>query len=485
MYKSSELIKNITSVLLSTAGMLAFCSAAAQGQRPRFGDFFQSQSTSGPQTIPARTLIGLPNSGQQLPSFGTVNSPQFGQPGFQQNLPQNLPQNANQPIFQNNPPIITATPPPQLINPGQSQPAQIMSPSFDPFNSGSNPYPFVGQPSQLGLNPEVSGNTYVWPNNQLPDNGILPGNYQAQPWQPNWTQPNQSILGSSPNSSGWPNSPPAWPSIAWSKWRVDYMPRFMQHLRFRQSWLSGGDGADVDILDSEIATSLTFGNFFGSPMPLRLTPSFIFHFWNGPETAMTGFDLPAQAYSASLAADFTSDTRRSIGIETNVGVGVYTDFYNVNSDSLRVTGVGLGWVKVNRYTTMKIGVEYLDRIDVKLLPAFGFFMQPNNELKLDLYFPRPKVAHRMPRLGNFDVWAYTGGEYGGGSWTIERMGGMDDQVDINDVRAFMGLEWMGPRGVTGFLEGGYVFDRQMLYRSDPATKLDLSDTIMLRMGIAF
>lgn len=475
MSKISKLQKSGVSFLLVAVGMLAYCDSS-NGQRPRFDDFFQNQPASGPATIPVRTQIGQPNNGRQLPSFGTVN--------FPQNVAPNLPQ--NQPIFQNNSPIITATPPAQSINPVISQPAQIVQPTFDAFNTGSNPYPFVNQQPLPGLTQPPANNSYVWPNNQLPNNGYLQGNYQAQPWQQNWTQPTQSMLGNTSNSWGWPETPLGWPSIAWTKWKVDPTPRFMQHLRSRQAWLAGGDAAaDLDILDTEIATTLTYFNFFGSPMPMRLTPSFIFHFWNGPDTAITGFDLPAQAYSAMLGSDFTSDTRRNFGIETNLTVGVYTDFQNVTSDSLRITGVGLGWAKVNPYTVMKFGAEYLDRIDVKLLPAFGFFMQPNNEMKLDLYFPRPKVAHRMPRLGNFDVWAYTGGEYGGGSWAIERMGGINDQVDINDVRAFMGLEWMGPRGVTGFIEGGYVFEREILYRSAPATELNLPDTFMLRMGFAF
>ena len=61
----------------------------------------------------------------------------------------------------------------------------------------------------------------------------------------------------------------------------------------------------------------------------------------------------------------------------------------------------------------------------------------------------------------------------------------DDQADINDVRAFVGLEWMGPRRVTGFLELGYAFERELLYRSDPDNELELNDAFMFRTGLAF
>jgi hypothetical protein len=58
-----------------------------------------------------------------------------------------------------------------------------------------------------------------------------------------------------------------------------------------------------------------------------------------------------------------------------------------------------------------------------------------------------------------------GAEYGGGSWVMDRRDGSSDQADINDVRSFLGFEWMGPRRVTGFFEVGYVFQREIVYRS--------------------
>ena len=134
MSKISKLQRNGVCFLLAAVGVLANCGSS-NGQRPRFDDFFQSQPATGPAAMPVRTQIGSTNNGRQLPSFGTVN--------FPQNVAPNWPQ--NQPIVQNNSPIITATPPAQSINPGISQPAQLVQPTFDAFNTGSNPYPFVTQ----------------------------------------------------------------------------------------------------------------------------------------------------------------------------------------------------------------------------------------------------------------------------------------------------------------------------------------------------
>ena len=110
-------------------------------------------------------------------------------------------------------------------------------------------------------------------------------------------------------------------------------------------------------------------------------------------------------------------------------------------------------------------------------------MNPNDDMKLDLYFPKTKLAHRL-RINNYDAWGYIGAELGGGSWAIDRANGMKDQADVNDVRAFFGIEWMGSSQVTGFLDLGYVFNREIVYRSS-TPNLDLSDAMMLRFGFAF
>jgi hypothetical protein len=362
---------------------------------------------------------------------------------------------------------------PQAYTPG------VAAPPMDPFAYNSNPYPFGTVPQSVPptgaspygpsvYNPAVPSTLY--PTNPLDPNAAANQMYGAQAGPVVW----------------WPNSDRGWPELAWSRWRTETMPGLFQHCRFRQNWIMGGDDpADLQILDSQLATTLLWPTFLGAVMPLRISPGFDLHLWDGPDTAITGFDLPAKAYSAYVTFDFISDIRRPAGFEVDFTAGMYTDGNNIDSQSWRFTGVGLGWFRLGPTNVLKLGVEYYDRIDLKMLPAVGFFLQPNNDLKIDLYYPRPRLLHRFPPRGNTEVWGYVGQEYGAGSWTIERINGSDDQVDINDKRFLFGLEWKNPRGGTGFLEGGYVWDRAILYRSNPSDKLDNSDSFMLRTGIAF
>ncbi|MHC4181330.1 MAG: hypothetical protein ACYSWU_27855, partial [Planctomycetota bacterium] len=67
---------------------------------------------------------------------------------------------------------------------------------------------------------------------------------------------------------------------------------------------------------------------------------------------------------------------------------------------------------------------------------------------------------------------YARGEYGGGSWTINRLASNvpgsftnPDLVGYNDLRASVGLEFIRLSGLTGLFEVGVSFDRELRYRS--------------------
>ena len=467
-------------VLLLCASTLCMRSSVA-AQRPRFPDFFGS--TGAPAVAPGST--GLPLGNQPpaliLPNFGQTGTPVITNPTI------GSPPVILQPPVQLGSPIIgqpTFTLPPNTgtvpnFQPPSLNPFQIPNQSFPGFpNGGTGVQNFQIYPpanSQPLVGPGVAPPPVrTVPNFQPPAiNNNFPNNQIGQPLF-------NTNVGTNVGRSGLLN----WPQRAWSSFQNDFLPRLVERPRARQTFMPGNNGNELDINDIEVATTLNWSNFLQSGQPLLFSPGFIFHFWDGPDGA-TGFDLPAQAYSAYLSFDHTTDNRRNFGLENNFTVGFYSDFDNVSSDSVRFTGKLLGWQRWNSYLVGKFGVEYLDRVRTKLLPAFGIYATPTPDMKLDLYFPRTKLSHRIPNINNFEVWGYVGGEYGGGSWTIERDDGSDDQVDLNDIRTFIGMEWIGPRRVNGFLEFGYVFERELVFQSDPINDFNLQDTVMVRSGLAF
>ena len=266
--------------------------------------------------------------------------------------------------------------------------------------------------------------------------------------------------------------------------------RFLQGPRFRHTYIYGGDSRDdLTTNDTDVSVAFAFPNFLGSTRPLFVVPSFSLHLWDGPDGS-TGADLPANAYSAFLDFGWQSDPNQMFGIELGARVGAFTEFDTFRDESIRILGKALGAFRLTPFTTLKLGAYYLDRNKVKVLPAGGLLWQPNAYTRFDIFFPQPKFARYWRTVGTRDVWWYITGDYGGGSWTIERDDGSDDSVDINDIRVMAGLEWgltnliqVGRR--TGFAEIGYVFDRELIYRRSPEDNLYPDDGILFRLGVGY
>ena len=113
---------------------------------------------------------------------------------------------------------------------------------------------------------------------------------------------------------------------------------------------------------------------------------------------------------------------------------------------------------------IRFGAVYLDRVDVKILPAGGVYWRPTPDWDVYLVFPNPKVRKFLTAIGNTKWYGYAAGEYGGGSWTVRRQF-TDDRIDYNDIRAIGGVEWETQTLIRGHIEVGYVFDREVVFVS--------------------
>ncbi|MCA9240844.1 MAG: hypothetical protein KDA37_11620 [Planctomycetales bacterium] len=316
--------------------------------------------------------------------------------------------------------------------------------------------------------------------------------------------PPAAPYGASPYSSPAPYAPPAddWGGaspFAWEQGTYGFettdgstftYQKFLQELSFEHTYLYGDHSPDaLELNRLEISSTVAFPLGWNIESPLLVTPGFAFNWFEGPETTPpANADLPPRVYDAYIDTAWYPQPSPYFGAELGVRTGVWTDFNEVNADSVRVLGRGLAKFRVSPTLEVLVGAVYLDRVRVKLLPAGGFRLRPNDYWDIDLVFPYPKVRHRLGSAGAVDWIHFVAAEYGGGSWTVRRSGGPfvgPDRVDYNDIRISTGLEWENQHQVSGHFEIGVVFDRELVYASGMPASYSTDTTFMMRTGVDF
>jgi len=272
------------------------------------------------------------------------------------------------------------------------------------------------------------------------------------------------------------------------------LQRFLQQISFEHTWLysENGDHDDLGVNRTELAATFGIPIFYNPDTPLLLTPGFAFNWFEGPQTLPAAVgpgippnpDLPPRVYDAYLDAAWHPRLADWFHADLGLRTGVWTDFDEVNSDSIRILGRGLGVLAFSPQFDVIGGVWYFDRNRIKLLPAGGVHWRPSGLWDFYLVFPNPKIRRRSVNIGSSQWWMYLAGEYGGGRWTVERLTGPDD-IDYNDIRIIYGLEWETQTQARGYVEIGYVFDREIVFDRSPTPNLDLDDTFMVRAGVDF
>ena len=264
------------------------------------------------------------------------------------------------------------------------------------------------------------------------------------------------------------------------------LQRLLQQISVEQTWLYGDQKKADELEINRTELSATFGVpiFYNPDTPLLVTPGFAFNWLSGP--ASTTADLPPRVYDAYLDTAWHPRLTDWLHADLGLRTGVWTDFNAVNSDSIRILGRGMGVLAFTPQIDIHVGVWYLDRNRVKLLPAGGVHWRPNSIWDVYAVFPAPMIRRRSITVGSSQWWIYFAGEYGGGRWTVERLGAVEDDIDYNDIRLIYGFEWETQSQIRGHIEVGYVFDREILYKAAGAPpKLSLDDTVMVRAGIDF
>lgn len=181
------------------------------------------------------------------------------------------------------------------------------------------------------------------------------------------------------------------------------------------------------------------------------------HWLNGPTTT----DMPPRLYDLALSWNEHQVISPTLRYDLSVSLGFYSDFEASARQGVRFPSWFVFHYEPNERRRWLLGIDVLDRQDLFCLPVVGAILTPNENLRLELIFPRPRVMWRPFA----ERWLYARGEMGGGTWAIDRVWGESDVVNYRDFRALVGITGKPADTRLGALEVGYVFDRQLDYRS--------------------
>ena len=202
------------------------------------------------------------------------------------------------------------------------------------------------------------------------------------------------------------------------------MQRFVQQINLTYDWFAGNPTATTKELGHQRRRSerhLRVSHVLKFADAVLVTPGFAVHYWEGRCRCTRRPPLPAGRLAAAdlrRLSRLRPGTRKFptwFGAELNFRIGVYSDFSRVTSDSIRFMGKGMAVLKLSPHMKLKAGVWYLDRIQVKILPAGGFVWTPNADVYFNILFPNPKIGKRLTTWGTTDWWLYAAGDYGGGT----------------------------------------------------------------------
>lgn len=265
---------------------------------------------------------------------------------------------------------------------------------------------------------------------------------------------------------------------------IDARNGFFQSLNLEGTWLAPGRGVEK-FGDTQWEIQ---GNFV-LPLPSRrhpllLMPGYAVHYLDSPRHV----DLPPRLHDAYLQLRWLHKLSPRWSADLSVTPGVFSDFEQSSDEAFRITGhFGAMW----DWTPMlkiAMGVAYLDRDDLRLLPFAGIIWEPTPDWQIELMVPRPMIARRVywhGALGD-DVqdWFYVAGELGGGSWAIRRTSGIDDVLTYRDLRLILGLERRVLFGIDYRMEVAYSFARKVEFTS-ATPPFHPSDTVMIRLGATY
>lgn len=248
---------------------------------------------------------------------------------------------------------------------------------------------------------------------------------------------------------------------------VDYIPRFE---RSGVGFVEAQSSATIPVFRPNDQWSLL------------LTPYGRLRLVDGPVTP----DLPPRLLDSNLIVSVIGELQDDLLIDAAAIPGYHTDGVNLTSAGFRVPFYTFVAYRFTPTFLAGVGVANLQMRNTDWIPIAGLIWMPDDNTRIDLIPPKPRIAHRFQVAPTFERWWYFAAEFGGGQWAIRRADGTDDVLTYRDYRVLNGVEQRSlVGGIGGFFEYGYVFARKFEYGEGTPSYFEPGNTALVRLGLEF
>lgn len=259
----------------------------------------------------------------------------------------------------------------------------------------------------------------------------------------------------------------------------------LQKLTFGGSWVpSFGDGGmGLARFDTTASLGLPGPKFMAEYQSFFLvSPRFGYTYvdWN------RNTEFPDSLYTAGLGLTMMQQISENKSLMFTVTPS-YSSDGKASSDAFRCSAtLGLNWT-FNPRLQIILGVAYLDRDDVNIMPFGGLIWTPTPDWRIELIAPMARAAKRIDAWSDSSVkrWAYLGGGFEGGNWAVKSSGGRSDFAMYREFSFLIGLETERTEAATWNLELGYLFARRMEFDHDTQSTYKPDDSLVLRLKWSF
>jgi hypothetical protein len=245
----------------------------------------------------------------------------------------------------------------------------------------------------------------------------------------------------------------------------------------RIGWLPVGGSNGFGSTDIDASHTWLLG--YDDLPPLNITPGAGIHFWSGP----VDLDLPSRVYDAYLDLQWRPIESERWGLSVGVAPGWYGDFSKFDHRTFQLTGWLLGNYRVNSRWNLVGGIAYVRQLKDSILPIGGVIWTPNEDTRVELLIPKPKIARRVVATPSGSIWCYIAGELGGGTWAVADSANGNVSLTYTDLRLVLGVEAFRAQGLECAFEVGYVFARSISV--DNFVVYEPVDSISIQATVAF